>query len=78
MKRGEARGTWLESHFEWQIKTFWYAVMASILIGITGAMLVIVLIGFAIWAIGFFALGIWAIYRITSGWLKLRDQRAIY
>ena len=77
VKRGDARGTWLESHFEWQIKTFWYAVIASIVIGITGAMLVIVLIGFAIWALGFFALGIWAIYRIASGWLKLRDQRPI-
>jgi len=77
VKRGDAKGTWLESHFEWQITTFWYAVAASILIAIAGAMLVIVLIGFAIWAIGFFALGIWAIYRIASGWLKLRDARPI-
>jgi uncharacterized membrane protein len=77
VKRGDARGTWLESHFEWQIKTFWIAVVASIVIGIMGALLAIVLIGFAIWALGFFALGIWAIYRITLGWLKLKDQRAI-
>lgn len=77
VKRGDARGTWLESHFDWQIKTFWIAVGASILIAICGALLVIVLIGFAIWALGFFALGIWAIYRIASGWLKLRDARPI-
>ena len=32
VKRGDVRGTWLESHFDWQIKTFWYAVAASILI----------------------------------------------
>lgn len=76
VKRGEARGTWLESHFEWQINTFWIAVGASILIAICGALLVIVLVGFAIWALGFFALGIWAIYRIASGWLRLRDHRA--
>jgi uncharacterized membrane protein len=77
VKRGDARGTWLESHFDWQIKTFWIAVAASILIGIAGLLLAIVLIGFAIWAIGFFALGIWAIYRIAFGWLRLRDRRAI-
>ena len=40
-------------------------------------MLVIVLIGFAIWAVGFFALGIWAIYRIAMGWMRLNDRRAI-
>ena len=77
VKRGDARGTWLESHFEWQIKTFWYAVAASILIGIAGALLAIVLIGLAIWAIGFFALGIWAIYRIAKGWVRLRDRQTV-
>ncbi len=77
VKRGDARGTWLESHFEWQIKTFWIAVVASILIAIAGALLVIVLIGFAIWAIGFFALGIWAIYRIATGWMRLNERRAV-
>jgi len=77
VKRGDARGTWLESHFEWQIKTFWYAVAASILIAISGLLLAIVLIGFAIWAVGFFALGVWAIYRIAKGWMRLRDRRAI-
>ena len=77
VKRGDARGTWLESHFDWQIKTFWVAVLASILIGLSGLVLAIVLIGFAIWAVGFFALGVWAIYRIVKGWLALRDRRAV-
>ena len=77
VKRGDARGTWLESHFEWQIQTFWYAVGLSILIGILGLLLAIVVIGFAIWAIGFFVLGIWAIYRIAKGWMRLGDRRAI-
>jgi len=77
VKRGEARGTWLESHFTWQIRTFWFALLWTCLVGIVGALLAIVLIGFAIWAIGFFLLGIWAIYRITSGWLALTDRRAV-
>ena len=77
VKRGDAKGTWLESHFDWQIQTFWYALAASILIFFAGLLLVIVLVGFAIWVLGFFALGLWAIYRIASGWLRLRDHRAI-
>ena len=77
VKRNEARGTWLESHFAWQIRTFWVAVAASVVIGILGALLAIVVIGFAVWAIGFFALGVWAIYRIAKGWIALRDRRVV-
>ena len=77
VKRHDAKGTWLESHFQWQIRTFWYAFLASIVIGVVGAVLAIVLVGFAIWVIGFFMLGIWAIYRIAAGWMRLNDRRAI-
>jgi uncharacterized membrane protein len=52
VKRGDARGTWLESHFSWQIRTFWYAVLWSCVVFLLGALLVIVLVGFAIWAVG--------------------------
>ena len=77
VKRHDAKGTWLESHFQWQIKTFWYAFLASIVIGALGAVLAIVLVGFAIWAIGFFMLGIWAIYRIARGWMNLNSRQAM-
>lgn len=77
VKRGEARGTWLESHFAWQIQTFWYAFAMACLIGILGLLLAIVVIGIGIWLIGFFLLGIWAIYRIATGWIKLRDRQPI-
>ena len=77
VKRGEARGTWLESHFTWQIRTFWFALLWAVLIGVTGALLAIILVGFAIWAVGLFALGIWAIYRIATGWLRLKDRQPV-
>jgi uncharacterized membrane protein len=77
VKRHDAKGTWLESHFQWQIRTFWSALLASVVIGTVGAVLAIVLVGFAIWVIGFFMLGIWAIYRIAAGWMRLNDRRAI-
>ena len=77
VKRDEARGTWLESHFTWQIRTFWFALLWALVIGAVGALLAIVLVGFAIWIVGFFALGLWAIYRIARGWMALRDRRAV-
>ena len=77
VKRDEARGTWLESHFTWQIRTFWFALLWALGIGAVGAVLAIVLVGFAIWIVGFFALGLWAIYRIIRGWMALRDRRAV-
>ena len=76
VKRGDARGTWLESHFTWQIRRSglpWSGVDPDRLVGL---LLVIVLIGFAIWAIGFFALGIWAIYRIAQGLDAAGNRRA--
>jgi uncharacterized membrane protein len=75
VKQGEARGTWLESHFRWQIRTFWFALAWVILIGLAGAALAIVLIGFAIWGVGLFLLGLWAIYRIARGWLRLNAHQ---
>jgi uncharacterized membrane protein len=77
VKRGDARGTWLESHFTWQIRTFWFALLWACVVFVTGALLAIVLIGFAIWIVGLWLLGLWAIYRIASGWLRLNDRRAI-
>ena len=77
VRRNDARGTWLESHFAWQISTFWMAVGLSLLIAAVSAVLVLVLIGFITWPIGFFILGIWAIYRIAKGWMALRDRRVV-
>ncbi len=77
VKRGDARGTWLESHFDWQIRTFWYALLWSCFVFLLGLLLVIVLVGFAIWAVGLFVLGLWAIYRIALGWSRLNDRRAV-
>jgi uncharacterized membrane protein len=75
--RGDARGTWLESHFSWQIRTFWFAALWATFVAVVSAVLAIVLIGIATWVIGMFVLGIWASVRIARGWLKLRDNLSI-
>jgi uncharacterized membrane protein len=75
VKRGEARGTYLESHFRWQIRTFWYALLWVVLAALVSLLLAPVLIGFLTWPVLIFALGVWAIYRIARGWLALRDAK---
>lgn len=75
VKRGDVRGTWLESHFSWQIRTFWWAMLWAVIIGISGLVLTVVLVGFAIWIIGFFLLGLWAVYRIARGWMRLVNRQ---
>ena len=74
LRRDDVRGTWLESHFRWQIRTFWLALGASLLILAIGLPTTLVLIGFGILALGFLALGLWTIYRIARGWLRLSQR----
>jgi uncharacterized membrane protein len=77
VKRGEARGTWLESHFDWQIRTFWYALGWAVLVGLISLPLTLVLVGIGTWMAGMFLLGVWAIYRIARGWLRLNAHQAM-
>jgi uncharacterized membrane protein len=69
VKREDARGTWLESHFRWQIRTFWWSLLWAVI----GGVLLLVLIGWLVLAVA----GIWVLYRIVKGWLRLAEQREI-
>ena len=73
VKRSEARGTWLESHFRWQIRTFWFGLLWVSLC----LFLVVVTLGIGL-LVAWLPLGLvvlWFIYRIVRGWLALRDRR---
>ena len=78
VKRSDARGTWLASHFDWQIRTFWYAVLWAIVLAAINGILIFLVIGIVTWAISFFILGVWAIYRIVLGWSRLNSKRAVH
>jgi len=67
IKRGDARGTWLESHFRWQIRTFWFAFAW----GALAVLLIVTVIGMIVGVPLLFVVGIWVIYRVIRGWLKL-------
>lgn len=70
IKLDDVRGTWLESHFRWQIRTFWFALLWFVL----GALSWIVFVGMIV--VG--ATAIWVIYRIVKGWLNLYEGRPMY
>jgi uncharacterized membrane protein len=72
-KRHDVRGTYLESHFTWQIRTFWYA-----LFWVIGALILFVtVIGIPLAWMIVVATGIWVLYRIARGWLALNEGRPI-
>ena len=76
VKRGDARGTWLESHFRWQIRTFWFGLLWVALCGL----FVVATLGIGlliVWA-PFGLVGLWFIYRIARGWIQLKDRQPMY
>ena len=75
--RGDAKGTWMESHFDWTIRTFWIALVFAAVVAVLGLLLAIVVVGVGIWIVGMALLGIWAIYRIARGWLRLSNREAM-
>src|SRR3990170_8647248 len=77
LKRGEAAGTFLESHYRWLIRTFWFAVLwGAIAIVITLA-LVLTLVGILVAWLPVLVVGVWLIYRVARGWLALKEGQAL-
>lgn len=70
IKRSETHGTYLESHFRWQIRTFWFAVLwllvaVLLFITIVGILPAILVVGLT---------GVWVVYRIVRGLMRLMDE----
>lgn len=71
VKRGETRGTWLESHYRWQLSTFWFALVWFLGAGL----LWLTIIGIPAAFLIMLGTGIWVLYRIIRGWLGLLDYK---
>jgi uncharacterized membrane protein len=70
VKRDDARGTIYESHFNWQIRSFWWALLWAVI----GLLLAILLVGFVV----LFVAWIWMIYRVVKGFLKLTEGKPVH
>ena len=73
VKRPEVRGTWLDSHFSWQIRTFWFALLWLVV----GAILFVTVVGIPFAFVLWIATGVWVLYRIVRGWLALPSQKTL-
>ena len=70
VKRKDVEGTWLESHFRWQIRTFWYGLLWCCI----GVALLVVLVG----ALILMGAAVWVLYRAIKGWIELSEDKPLY
>ena len=70
VKKDDAEQTWVASHFRWQIRTFWFGLLWSVI----GLLTSVIGIGYFILVANL----IWIIYRIIKGWLNLNDEKPMY
>jgi len=73
VKRSDVRGTWLESHFRWQIRTFWFGLLWIVLC--LGFVVATFGIGIVIAWLPMGLVGLWFVYRIIRGWVTVSDRR---
>ena len=74
VKRGDVKGSYLESHFLWQIRTFWYALLWVLI----GALAFVTILGIPIAIAIWLFVTVWLIYRIARGWLRLKEKKPMY
>lgn len=74
VKRRGARDTWAESHFRWQIRTFWYALLWLVI----SMLLMVTLLGAPLGLAMLVSVTFWLIYRIARGWIRLIGRQPMY
>ena len=78
VKRDEVRGTWLDSHFSWQLRTFWWAALWILVVAVISTPLILLFgLGLLTMWLGISLVGLWILYRVLRGWLALKDGRPI-
>jgi len=73
VKRADVRGTFLDSHFRWQVRTFWFALLWVVIMGL----LIFTFIGIPFAFLIGLVVGIWVLYRILRGWMTLFSRKPI-
>ena len=74
LKRGSARGSWAASHYRWQIRTFWFALLWLLI----AVLLIVTVVGAPFGFALLVAMTLWLIYRVARGWLRLLDRQPMY
>jgi uncharacterized membrane protein len=71
--RDQVRGTWLATHWRWQLRSFWFAALWLLVAGF----LMLTLIGIPAAIMVIVGTGLWVLYRVIRGWLALKERRGM-
>ena len=77
VKRSEATGTWLESHYRWLIRTFWYSLLWGAIGAVVFVVLAIIIVGLFIGYLIWVATTIWVLYRLVRGYMLFNESKPI-
>jgi uncharacterized membrane protein len=72
-RRDDVRGTFLDSHFSWLSRTFWWGLLWIAICAVITGVLILIIIGWPIAWLPFTLLFFWYLYRVIKGWLRLND-----
>ena len=78
VRRSRVRGTYLESHFRWQIRTFWFALLWMAVAALVSLPLMLIIVGFVTLWLAAIIVGIWVLYRVARGWARLSSRQPMY
>lgn len=73
VERSATRGTYLESHFRWQIRTFWFALLWLLIC----VLLTVTVVGIPVAIFLAAIIGVWVLYRMVRGVLRLKNEEAM-
>ncbi len=79
VSRDPARGTWLDSHFSYLARTFWWGVLAGFIAWSVFWVLGLLTLGIGMLILWVLPVGVlvWYLYRVIVGWLALGDRKPV-
>ena len=73
VSRNDARGTWLESHVGWLIRTFWWSLLWTTIGWIFAVTVIGIPVAWVVWV----ATTIWVLYRVVKGYLRFHQSQPV-
>jgi uncharacterized membrane protein len=77
IKRDDVRGTYLDSHFAWLSRTFWWGLLWAFVAGVLTFLLILTILLSPLFWLPYTVLFVWYLYRVIKGWLRLNDRLPI-
>ncbi|MEP7157218.1 MAG: hypothetical protein ABI905_15665 [Betaproteobacteria bacterium] len=79
IKRDDVRGTWLDTHYSWLSRTFWWGILAAIIAWLIFWVLGVLTLGIGMLILWVLPVGVlvWYLYRVIKGWLRLNDLKPV-